>query len=144
MASSTAPGQSAAPARHLCAGGGTGCRARNRCGNRSCNFRIALAQAGRDRGLGTEALRLIVGHGFEQLGLHRISLKVFAFNPRARRVYEKAGFVVEGVLRDALRYDRAWVDEIVMSLLAPEWKRHHGHPVSVPLSRDDPPAAKGP
>ena len=50
-------------------------------GNRSCNFRIALAQAGRDRGLGTEALRLIVGHGFEQLGLHRISLEVFAFNP---------------------------------------------------------------
>jgi RimJ/RimL family protein N-acetyltransferase len=113
-------------------------------GNRSCNFRIALARAGRDRGLGTEALRLIVGHGFEQLGLHRIALEVFAFNPRARRVYEKTGFVVEGVLRDALRYDGAWVDAIVMSILAPEWKRHHGHPESVPLSRDDPPAAKAP
>ncbi|WP_444952018.1 GNAT family N-acetyltransferase [Micromonospora ureilytica] len=28
---------------------------------------------------------MVVGHGFERLGLHRISLAVFAFNPRARR-----------------------------------------------------------
>ncbi|MEY9947471.1 RimJ/RimL family protein N-acetyltransferase [Kitasatospora sp. GAS1066B] len=55
--------------------------------NRSCVFRTLLGPAGRGRGLGTEATRLIVGHGFEQLGLHRISLFVYAFNPRARRVY---------------------------------------------------------
>src|SRR6202042_2579830 len=73
-------------------------------GNHSCNFRTLIGPGGRDRGLGTEALRLIVGYGFEQLGLHRISLEVYAFNPRARHVYEKAGFVAEGVLREALRY----------------------------------------
>jgi RimJ/RimL family protein N-acetyltransferase len=100
-------------------------------GNRSCSFRIALTEAGQDRGLGTEALRLIVGYGFEEVGLHRISLGVFAFNPRARRVYEKAGFVVEGVRRDALLYDGAWVDDVVMSILAPEWERHRGHPENV-------------
>jgi RimJ/RimL family protein N-acetyltransferase len=94
--------------------------------NRSCNFRIALAAAGRDRGLGTEATRLIVGYGFEQLGLHRISLGVFSFNPRARRVYEKAGFVVEGILREAYLFDGARVDDIVMSILAPEWELHRG------------------
>jgi RimJ/RimL family protein N-acetyltransferase len=70
--------------------------------NRSCNFRILLSQAGRDRGLGTGATRLIVGYGFERLGLHRISLEVYAFNPRARRVYEKAGFRAEGTLRETL------------------------------------------
>ncbi|NUK22616.1 GNAT family N-acetyltransferase [Streptomyces lunaelactis] len=96
--------------------------------NRSCSFRIALAVAGQGRGLGTEAVRLTVGYGFERLGLHRISLGVFAFNPRARRAYEKAGFVVEGVRRDVLLYDGAWVDDIVMSILAPEWERHRGHP----------------
>ncbi|WP_322973301.1 GNAT family N-acetyltransferase [Actinacidiphila soli] len=68
-------------------------------GNRSCSFRIALAEAGQDRGLGTEALRLIVGYGFERLGLHRISLGVFAFNPRARRAYEKAGFAAETAMK---------------------------------------------
>jgi RimJ/RimL family protein N-acetyltransferase len=96
--------------------------------DRSCSFRIMLAAAGRDRGLGTEAVRLIVGHGFERLGLHRISLEVYAFNPRARRVYEKVGFVAEGVLRDALRDGDEWVDATVMSILAPEWAVHRGHP----------------
>jgi RimJ/RimL family protein N-acetyltransferase len=95
-------------------------------GNRSCNFRILLGPGGRDRGLGTEATRLIVGYGFEHLGLHRIELEVYAFNPRARRVYEKTGFVVEGVLREALRWDDEWVDATVMSMLATEWNQHHG------------------
>ena len=90
-------------------------------GNESCNFRIFIGPMGRDRGLGTEATRLIVGYGFEHLGLHRISLEVYAFNPRARRAYEKAGFRAEGVLRESLRYNGEWIDATVMSILAPEW-----------------------
>lgn len=90
-------------------------------GNASCNFRILIGPGGRDRGLGGEATRLILDHAFGPLGLHRVSLGVFAFNPRARRVYEKAGFVVEGVEREALRFDDAWVDSVRMSVLAHEW-----------------------
>lgn len=90
-------------------------------GNESCNFRILLGPAGRDRGLGTEATRLIVGYGFERLGLHRISLEVYAFNPRARRAYEKVGFRAEGVLRESLRYNGEWHDATLMSILFPEW-----------------------
>lgn len=90
-------------------------------GNRSCSFRTALGPGGRNRGLGTEATRLIVGYGFEVLGLHRIELEVYAFNPRARRVYEKVGFVTEGVRRDALRWNGQWIDATSMSILAPEW-----------------------
>lgn len=89
--------------------------------NRSCNFRTMIGPTGRDRGLGTEATRLIVGYGLEELGLHRISLEVYDFNPRARRAYEKAGFVAEGVLRDALYWGGEWVDATVMSVLASEW-----------------------
>jgi RimJ/RimL family protein N-acetyltransferase len=96
--------------------------------NRSCNFRTLLGPGGRDRGLGTEALRLVVGYGFEQLGLHRIELEVYAFNPRARHVYEKVGFVAEGVLREGLRYGDGWVDATVMSILDREWARHRGRP----------------
>jgi RimJ/RimL family protein N-acetyltransferase len=97
-------------------------------GSRSCNFRTMLGPGGRGRGLGTESVRLIVGYGFEQLGLHRISLEVYAFNPRARHVYEKVGFVAEGVLRDELRWEDQWIDATAMSILAPEWNRHHGRP----------------
>jgi RimJ/RimL family protein N-acetyltransferase len=97
-------------------------------GNQSCNFRITIGPDGRDRGLGTEATRLIVGYGFERLGLHRVSLEVYAFNPRARRAYEKVGFRAEGVLRESLRYGGEWIDATVMSILASEWSAHHGHP----------------
>jgi RimJ/RimL family protein N-acetyltransferase len=96
--------------------------------NRSCNFRVMIGPRGRDRGLGTEAIRMFVGYGFEQLGLHRISLGVFAFNPRARRVYEKVGFVVEGVLRDEHRWEDQWIDSTVMSILEHEWRQHRGYP----------------
>jgi RimJ/RimL family protein N-acetyltransferase len=93
--------------------------------NQCCSFRILIGPAGQNRGLGTEATRLIVGYGIEELGLHRISLGVYAFNPRAQRAYQKAGFKKEGVLRDALLWDGEWVDEwvdeIVMAVLATEW-----------------------
>jgi RimJ/RimL family protein N-acetyltransferase len=102
-------------------------------GNESCNFRIFLGPGGRNRGFGTEATRLIVGYGFERLALHRISLEVYAFNPRARRAYEKAGFRTEGVLRESLRYNGEWVDATVMSILAPEWATGN---TNLPLSAD--------
>lgn len=94
--------------------------------NRSCNFRIMIGPRGRDRGLGTEATRMFIGYGFEQLGLHRISLDVIEFNPRAKRVYEKVGFVTEGVLREEHRWADKWIDVTIMSVLAHEWDRHRG------------------
>jgi RimJ/RimL family protein N-acetyltransferase len=97
-------------------------------GNRAVNFRILVGPGGRDRGLGTEATRLLLGHAFDVLGLHRVALEVYAFNPRARRAYEKVGFVTEGVRRDALRFDGEWVDAIVMSVLDHEWAVHRGRP----------------
>lgn len=69
----------------------------------------------------TEAIRLIVGHGFEQLGLHRIQLEAYAYNHRALRVYEKVGFVVEGIRREVEFRDGEWVDEMLMALLDHQW-----------------------
>ncbi|WP_344618358.1 GNAT family protein [Dactylosporangium salmoneum] len=90
--------------------------------NESCQFRILIGPDGRGRGLGTEATGLILRHAFTALPLHRVGLEVYAFNPRARRMYEKAGFTVEGVKRAALKFDDHRVDAIVMSVLAPEWR----------------------
>ncbi|MET8566697.1 GNAT family protein [Streptomyces sp. NPDC004783] len=98
---------------------------------RSCTFRTLIGPRGRGRGIGTEATRLIVGHGFEQLGLHRVQLEVYGDNHRARRVYEKAGFVVEGVRREAEWRDGVWVDEVLMAVLDHEWAVHRGHPETV-------------
>jgi RimJ/RimL family protein N-acetyltransferase len=81
------------------------------------NYRILLGSPYTDRGYGTEITRLVVDYGLG-VGLHRLSLGVYDFNPRARRVYEKCGFVLEGRLRDTLHWDGQWHDELVMSVLA--------------------------
>ncbi|MFJ5231758.1 GNAT family N-acetyltransferase [Kitasatospora sp. NPDC088391] len=92
--------------------------------NRSCNLRIALGPDGRDRGLGTEAVRLLTDHALRTLGLNRVSLSVYAFNPRARRAYEKAGFKLEGIRRQVLRHGDRWIDDIDMAALAEHWNQH--------------------
>lgn len=58
----------------------------------------------------------MVAHAFER-GVHRVSLELFAFNPRAERAYEKAGFTVEGGKRDALFWEGEYHDVILMARL---------------------------
>jgi RimJ/RimL family protein N-acetyltransferase len=95
--------------------------------NASCGFRIALTGPHvYGRGYGSEATRLILAHAFEDVGLHRVELEVYAFNERAIHVYRQAGFTVEGVRREALRWDGRYHDALLMSLLDHEWHdRHH-------------------
>ena len=85
-----------------------------------CNFRILIGQQGQNGGLGSEATQLMVEYALDVLGLHRVDLTVFAFNPRAQRVYEKAGFVLEGTRREVFRFDGVWYDERIYSIIAPE------------------------
>lgn len=92
--------------------------------NESCGFRILL-QGPRfyGRGLGTEASRLVLDYAFGVVGVHRVELQVYDFNPRARHVYEKLGFVHEGTMRDALRWDGQWIDCHLMAMLDRDWER---------------------
>jgi RimJ/RimL family protein N-acetyltransferase len=75
-------------------------------------------------GYGTEATELMLELAFERIGLHRVALAVFEFNERAIRSYEKAGFGIEGRLRDTIYRDGRHWDEISMSVLEPEWRAH--------------------
>jgi len=74
------------------------------------------------KGYGTDALRAMCDFGFGILRLERIELDVYEPNRRAQRSYEKAGFVVEGTLRNAhFAEGRHW-DVLRMSLLRSEWE----------------------
>ncbi len=73
------------------------------------------------QGYGTEACKLIVGHGFKKLKLHRIHLTCIAYNIRGQKSYEKVGFKVEGYLRDHIFRDGYFHDEIHMGLLRSEY-----------------------
>ncbi len=75
------------------------------------------------KGYGTDAMRVMLRYAFRELNLHRVSLTVFEYNPRAIRCYQKAGFVEEGRLRGWLnREGRRW-DMIHMGILREEWER---------------------
>lgn len=72
------------------------------------------------RGLGTEVTRAIIEFGFGTVGLHRIGLRVLAYNTRAIRCYRRCGFVEEGREREAAFVDGEWHHEVIMGLLAHE------------------------
>ena len=90
-------------------------------GAMTCNLRVLIGPAGRDRGLGTEAVGLVTAYGIEVLGLQQITLEVFVFNPRGRRVYEKVGYVETGRREDALVVDGVGVAAIDMAVSAASW-----------------------
>jgi RimJ/RimL family protein N-acetyltransferase len=74
------------------------------------------------KGYGTDAMRVLLRYAFTELGLHRVSLGVFEYNPRAIRSYQKAGFQIEGRERQLLlREGRRW-DALMMGILREEWE----------------------
>jgi RimJ/RimL family protein N-acetyltransferase len=77
-----------------------------------------LDPAALGNGYGTEAIRLVLAHAFGPMGLHRIDLRVLAYNERAIRCYEKCGFVIEGRERESALVDGAWHDDVMMGILA--------------------------
>jgi RimJ/RimL family protein N-acetyltransferase len=84
--------------------------------NETMGLRIALI-AEQGKGYGTDAIRLLLRYGFDVVGLHRVELEVFDFNPRAIASYRKCGFVEEGRLREALLWEGQWHDALLMGVL---------------------------
>jgi RimJ/RimL family protein N-acetyltransferase len=73
------------------------------------------------KGYGTDAMNILLRYAFMELNLQRVSLGVFAYNPRAIRSYEKAGFQHEGRVRQALNHEGQRWDIHFMGVLRDEW-----------------------
>jgi RimJ/RimL family protein N-acetyltransferase len=90
--------------------------------NGSAGFGIAIGEhEQRGLGLGTDAVNALADFCFGQLRLERLWLVTDSVNNRAQHVYEKAGFVHEGVLRRAFYQDGTFQDDIRMAMLRSEW-----------------------
>jgi diamine N-acetyltransferase len=74
------------------------------------------------QGYGRETMRLMLRHGFNNMNLHRIYLRVYEHNMRGIKAYEHAGFVHEGRLRQDVFRDGAFRDVLIMSVIRPEWE----------------------
>ena len=74
------------------------------------------------KGYGSEALELVLRHAFCELNFYRLQLTVIETNERAIALYEKLGFVREGVFRQFGQRDGRRYDMILYGLLRPEWE----------------------
>jgi RimJ/RimL family protein N-acetyltransferase len=83
---------------------------------------IAIGERGSwNKGYGTDAMRIILHYAFNELNLRRVGLGVFEYNSRAIRSYEKAGFVHEGRMREAIHRDGKRFDFLFMGIFRDEW-----------------------
>ncbi len=73
------------------------------------------------KGYGTEAVLLALKLAFEGLNLNKVYLRTFKGNERAKKCYEKAGFIKEGVLRQDNFKNGKYIDSLVYSVLAEEY-----------------------
>ena len=83
---------------------------------------FAIDPAHRGRGVGDEAARALQRHLLGELGFHRLQMEIYAFNERALRHAQRAGWVREGVRRKAYRRDDEWVDGILFGLVAEDFE----------------------
>jgi len=74
-----------------------------------------------DKGHGTEATRLIVEYGFQQLNLHRISSGAFSFDERGMELHNRVGFSEEGRSREAVFKNGTYHDQVMFGILREEW-----------------------
>lgn len=90
--------------------------------NRKAEFAIMIGESKvQGKGYGTEAAKLILKHGFERLGLHKIYLGVHGEHHAAIKSYQKSGFVVDGVLRDDIFLKGKFYHTVMMSITDQEW-----------------------
>ena len=79
------------------------------------------------RGVGREAMEILLRYAFTEMNLHRLSLTVYEYNERAIHMYEKCGFKIEGINREVhYRDGRRW-DLVNMGILRSEWLERNGY-----------------
>jgi RimJ/RimL family protein N-acetyltransferase len=87
--------------------------------DRRCSLAISIDDPELlNKGLGAEAIRLCSTYAFQELKLHRISVRVLASNERAIRCYKKCGFVEEGRERESAFVNGRWEDDLILGLIA--------------------------
>jgi RimJ/RimL family protein N-acetyltransferase len=91
--------------------------------NRAGLLAIGIGQsADRNKGYGTDALRLILRYAFHELNLDRVGLDVIEYNKGGIRAYEKVGFQLEGRKRSMVYRDGERYDVLLMGILRSEWE----------------------
>jgi RimJ/RimL family protein N-acetyltransferase len=93
--------------------------------NRAAHIGLSVLPAARGRGIGLDATEVLCRYAFRTLGLHRLQIETTVDNAAMRAVSLRAGFTLEGTLRDAGWVSGRFLDEVVFGLLLDEWQQAH-------------------
>lgn len=100
--------------------GGIGIHSRNDILSQTAEIGYWLGEAHWGHGFATEALKAVVTYAFGTLQLHRLEAYHFGWNPASGRVLEKAGFHLEGCLRERICKNGEFTDALFYGLLREE------------------------
>lgn len=90
--------------------------------NRSAKHGIKLHPAcPKGKGIATDAVMTLMGYAFEEMGLHRVETTRIEYNEASRKLYEKCGWKVEGVKREAVYRGGKYHDLVVISALKEDY-----------------------
>ncbi|MFF7440305.1 GNAT family N-acetyltransferase [Streptomyces sp. NPDC008122] len=92
--------------------------------NRCAHIGLGLLPSARGKGYGTDVVAVLCHYGFVVRGLHRLQIETLADNHAMLRSAERNGFVREGVLRSSAWVLGEFLDEVLLGLLAEDWKRN--------------------
>lgn len=90
--------------------------------NRQTEIGYWLVKNQTGKGIMIKCCQVLVNYAFGELKLNRVVIKCATENYKSRAIPEKLGFVKEGILRQAERIGEKYLDLIVYSILAEEWK----------------------
>lgn len=90
--------------------------------DKSAEIGYWLAKCAMGKGLITRSVEKLLEYGFEELVLNRIVIKCVSENTKSRAVPERLGFTNEGIEREAGWLHTRFVDHVVYSMLAREWR----------------------
>jgi RimJ/RimL family protein N-acetyltransferase len=88
--------------------------------NRNAHIGLTLRPAFRGKHMGTDIVRVLCRYGFAVRGLHRLQVDTLADNDAMIGAATRAGFVLDGTLRQASWVNGSFADEVILSRLATE------------------------
>ncbi|MEU6480406.1 GNAT family protein [Streptomyces sp. NPDC047017] len=91
--------------------------------NRLAHIGVGLLPSARGKGYGTDVVAVLCHYGFVVRGLHRLQIETLSDNTAMLRSAERNGFVREGVLRSSAWVMGEFLDEVLLGLLAQDWRR---------------------
>lgn len=90
--------------------------------NREAHLGMSLRPSFRGKGLSSDVVATLCRYGFVVRGLHRLQVDTLAANEPMIRASARSGFVLEGTRRRAAWVNGEFIDEVLLGLLASEWR----------------------